>query len=309
MQINENVTLASFTVFKIGGPARYFCEVKNKDEVAEAIRWAGNKFAGRGAPFFILGAGSNVLISDEGFPGLVIKMNLQEIKMAPPPALPIGKEDRGKEKIIYAAAGVAMAKAVNFTIENGLSGFEWGVGIPGTIGGSVFGNAGCFGGEMKDIVESVEIFNGPNLKNKDCKFSYRSSIFKKHPEWIILGVTLNLKKGNPAESRKKILEYSKERISESTQASGEKGAQEIGAECAGCIFKNPKPDLSAGFLIDTAGLKGKKIGGAMVSVKHGNFIINTGGATAKDVKELIECIKTEVQKKHGVILEEEIRLI
>src|SRR3989344_7090124 len=85
MQINENVTLAPFTVFKIGGPARYFCEVKNKDEVAEAIRWAGNKFAGRGAPFFILGAGSNVLISDEGFPGLVIKMNLQEIKMAPPP--------------------------------------------------------------------------------------------------------------------------------------------------------------------------------------------------------------------------------
>ena len=133
--------LAPYTVFKIGGPARFFCEVKNKEDLAEAVSWAKEK----SLPVFVLGAGSNVLISDEGFPGLVIKMNFGGLKA-----------DGTK---LTAGAGVSMARAVNFAAENNLGGFEWGVGIPGTVGGSVFGNAGCYGGEIKDVVDSVEIFD------------------------------------------------------------------------------------------------------------------------------------------------------
>ena len=293
-EIKENILLAPYTVFKIGGPARFFCEVKDKEDLAEAFLLAKEK----SLPVFVFGAGSNVLISDEGFAGLVIKMNL------------VGLAADGLK--IVASTGVSMARAVNFAAENNLGGFEWGVGIPGTVGGSIFGNAGCFGGEIKDVVDSVEIFDGEsfkNLRNFECGFAYRDSVFKKHLDWIIVKAALNLKKVDSAESRKKILEYSQGRVLEKTQASGNKGVQEIGAQCAGCIFRNPKADLAAGFLIDTAGLKGKKIGEAMVSAKHANFIINTGSATARDVRALISLVKGEVQKKHGVLLEEEIRII
>lgn len=284
LDIKENTPLAPYTVFKIGGPARFFCEVKNKEELAEAAGFAKVK----SMPVFILGAGSNVLVSDEGFGGLVIKMNLQ------------GFMAYGLR--LTAGAGVSMARAVNFAVDRELGGFEWGVGIPGTIGGSVFGNAGCYSGEMKDVVEAVEIFDGTNFKtleNEKCKFGYRDSIFKKRPGWIIVSAALGLAPGGAKESRAKILEYSKKRAL----------TQDIGSECAGCIFKNFNSDLPAGFLIDKAGLKGRRVGGAVVSSKHANFIVNSGEATARDIRELIELVKSEVQKKHGVLLEEEIRIV
>ena len=290
-EIKENILLAPYTVFKIGGPARFFCEVKDKEDLAEAFLLAKEK----SLPVFVLGAGSNVLVSDEGFAGLVIKINFGGLNVVPTQ----GRDGGSK---IVASAGVSMARAVNFAAENNLGGFEWGVGIPGTIGGSVFGNAGCYGWEIKDVVDSVEIFDGEsfkNLRNSECRFTYRDSIFKKHPDWIIFGATLKLAPAGPKESRAKILEYSKKRAV----------SQNIGSECAGCIFKNPKPDMAAGFLIDAAGLRGKQFGKAMVSKKHANFIINTGGATARDVRALIGLVKAEVQKKHGVLLEEEIRII
>ncbi|OGF70946.1 hypothetical protein A3C73_03935 [Candidatus Giovannonibacteria bacterium RIFCSPHIGHO2_02_FULL_44_11] len=333
VNIKENIALAPYTVFKIGGPADYFCEVKNTEEIKEALNWTGEKKA----PFFVLGAGSNLLVSDEGFRGLVIKMNLQELALR--------KSDfPGKSDFLSVGAGVSMARAVNFAIENSLGGFEWGIGVPGSIGGSVFGNAGCYGSEMKDVVESVSVLSlahsdflaltlssgAPLAQQKSeraaaskaqlfqanmrvleklvprsqCDFSYRHSIFKKHPEWIILGATLKLAPSNPNESRAKVLEYSRKR----TQS------QDIGSKCAGCIFKNFTPigasgSISAGSLIDKAGLKGHKIGGAVVSEKHANFIVNTGGATARDVKALIDVIKTEVKTKHGINLETEIRFL
>lgn len=294
MTIQEHVALAPYTVFKIGGLARYFCEVANVEELKEVFGWAHE----RSIPYVILGAGSNVLVSDSGFAGLVVRMALRTTN----------KEKDG----IYIGAGASMAAAVNFSIQQEFSGFEWGVGIPGTIGGSVYGNAGCFGGEMKDVVEYVEVLDTRNLKsetkiltNQECNFSYRNSIFKKHPEWIIVGVTLRLTPGDSATSRQKILEYTKKRTT----------SQDIGAQCAGCIFKNPKTDLaaggsvSAGQLVDTAGLKGASVGAAMVSPKHANYIINTGGATATDVRALISHIKAKVHQTHGVELEEEIRYI
>ncbi len=338
LNFKENVALSQYTVFKIGGLADFFCEVHTKEELIEALNWAG----GKKVPYFILGAGSNLLVSDEGFRGLVIKMNLQELKVVPT----LAGQGRSGENRIFASAGVSMARAVNFTIENKFGGFEWGIGVPGSIGGSVFGNAGCYGGEMKDVVESVEVLDSSSAhdfpdtrifllknlsarasraaqglenhapseasSNPDCNFAYRHSIFKKHPEWIILGAVLSLHSSNPNESRAKVLEYSKRRTK----------AQDIGSKCAGCIFKNPalpagrftpagtsEPTVSASFLIDKAGLKGRAVGRAAVSDKHANFILNTGGATARDVRELISVVQEEVRKIHGVELETEIRFL
>ena len=316
VQIKENVLLAPYTVFKIGGPARWFCEVKSKEELIGAVNWARDA----GVPFFILGAGSNILASDRGFPGLVIKINLRNLRKSDFP---------GKSDFLVAEAGVSMARVVNFAIENKLSGFEWGIGIPGTIGGSVFGNAGCYGSEIKDVVESVEIldikksfstayfsrhtyshvlskdFEIAQLNSQDCQFGYRDSIFKKHPEWIILGATLKLAPSDPQASHAKVIEYTKKRAQ----------TQDIGEKCAGCIFKNPIPAgaselaIAASYLIDKTGLKGRSVGKAMISPKHANYIVNNGGATADDVRALIELVKNEVQKAHGVLLEEEVRFI
>ena len=291
LNIQERVSLKHYSVFKIGGPARYFCEIKSKNELVAALNWANS----RRAPFFILGAGSNILFSDEGFRGLIIKMSLRDI---------------GVDCMrIFAGAGVMMAHAVAFAIKNGLGGFEWGIGVPGTIGGSVFGNAGCYGSEMKDVVESVEVFDTSKtidykLPTTNRSFAYRHSIFKEHPEWIIVSATLKLFLRDSTASTALIREYSKKRTT----------TQDIGSLCAGCIFKNfTQSDgvakISAGQLIDTAGLKGMRVGGAIVSEKHANFIVNTDNATARDVRQLIALIKEKVKKIHGVELEEEIRYI
>jgi UDP-N-acetylmuramate dehydrogenase len=298
MIIHENIILAPHTVFKIGGAARYFCEAQSLDEIREAIVFARE----HELPFFMLGAGSNILVSDDGYYGLVIKINVRDLII-----------DNG---VIQVGAGLTMARAVNFAVGHGLVGFEWGVGVPGTIGGSIFGNAGCYGGEMSQIVDRVSVLDtaDPSLKtfelsNNDCHFAYRHSIFKQKPNWIIVSATLHLQSGDHVAARAKVLEFSQARIAEKPQTSGNMGAQEIGAKCAGCIFKNPEPEMAAGFLIDTSGLKGLAVGGAMVSKKHANFIINTGHATARDIKALIKVVKEKVKKFHGVELEEEVRFL
>ena len=319
INIHECVSLKPYTVFKIGGPARYFCEIQNAEALQEAVRWA----KAHTTPFVVLGSGSNVLVSDNGYPGLVIRLLMRDT-------------EKISDEVLYVAAGASMATVAHFATTCGLGGFEWAIGIPGTIGGSIVGNAGCYGSEMKDVVQTITILECPifnfqfsinesisndlnienSLKiengklnihetnNKDCNFSYRHSIFKDHPERIIIGAELKLFPRDSAESTALVREYSTKRTI----------TQDIGSPCAGCIFKNPKNDkpglsISAGQLIDAAGLKGMRVGGAMVSLKHGNFIINTGNATARDVKELISIIKSKVKSAHGVELEEEIRYI
>lgn len=284
--IRENVPLAPYTYFKIGGPARFFTEAHNEEDLREALAFTHT----HGVPFWILGGGSNVLIADEGLPGLVIRSMINDIGI-------------DGEKITC-GAGVAMARAVAASVERGLTGFEWAIGIPGTIGGSVRGNAGCFGGELKDVVESVEISDTKDTKHytlntKRCNFAYRESIFKHDPSLIILSATLKLKKGDPEESRKLIARYAKERAEK----------QDIGEQCAGCIFKNPLPEKPAGRLIDTAGCKGMRVGNAMVSEKHANYFINCGGASSEDVLALAEQVKKRVQEVHGVALQEEIQIL
>ena len=286
MEMKENVSLKPFTVFQVGGPARFFVETRSREEIVEALKWAKEKQI----PSFILGLGSNVLVSDQGFPGLVIKISG-------------GKVSRDGD-FITAEAGAKMAEVVNFSLQNGLVGFEWGIGVPGTVGGSVRGNAGCFGSEMKDFVAGADVFDanaGRELKlsNSECRFSYRQSIFKEKPEFVVLGVSLRLKSGGSGEAKERFGEFVKARVQ----------SQDIGSKTAGCVFKNPSAEIRAGALVDKAGLKGTSIGGAAVSEKHANFIINTGAASAEDIVMLIGLIKERVHRKLDVFLEEEIQYV
>jgi UDP-N-acetylmuramate dehydrogenase len=310
MEIRKNVSLKNYSTFKIGGKAKYFTIVKTTKEILKAILWAKeNKI-----PFFILGGGSNVLFPDEGFNGLVIKMQNAKCKM---------QNENSKFKIIC-GAGLPLMKLVLKCVKIGATGLENLAGIPGTLGGAIWGNAGAFGREIGDLVKEVKVLNVESskleikrLKNKDCKFSYRDSIFKRKKNWIILEATLKLKKGNKKEIERKIKEILKLR----------KEKQPLEFPSAGSVFKNvPVKDLPkkikekfkdkikngflpAGLLIDVAGLKGYRIGGAKISEKHANFIVNLGKAKAKDVLELIRLIKRKIKRKFGVELKEEIQII
>jgi UDP-N-acetylmuramate dehydrogenase len=289
--IQKNISLAKHAAFKIGGPAKYFYIAKTKDELVKAIIAAKKN----NLPFFILGGGSNLLVSDKGYNGLVINFQFSIFNF--------------QKNKIFAGAGIKLINLVKTSAEKGLSGLEWATGIPGTIGGAIYGNAGAFGKSMKDIIESVEVFDvktekTKTLKKKDCKFNYKSSVFKKNKNLIILSAVIKLKK--PAvqaqENRKEIknkiqgfLNYRKEN-------------HPLNLPSVGSIFKNPKK-FPAGYLIEKCGLKGKKIGGAQVSEKHANFILNTDGAKAKDIIKLINLIKKKVKKKFGIVLEEEIQFL
>lgn len=310
IQVKENISLAPSTIYKIGGPARFYVEAHGEIELKDALSFALEKRM----PFFILGAGSNLLVSDKGYEGVVIHR--------------IGGNAAVEGERLRAEADVMMASAVAKTMSAGLSGLEWAMGIPGTIGGSIRGNAGCFGGEIKDVVESVRVLILPkfeirNFSKEECEFSYRDSVFKRHSDWIILSATLSLRKGNVLEIQEKVRVISRERAEK----------QDIGAKSCGCIFKNiswkeagddkvkfmarfPElgkfsghTDIPASFLLDRAGLKGRRVGHIYVSRAHANFFVNEGGGTAEEVKKLIEIVKNEVKKKFGIRIEEEIQYL
>lgn len=310
MDIKENVDLKPYTYFKIGGPARFFAEVSDADQLREAIRFAKS----RSLPFYIFGSASNVLVADDGFSGLVIRMMLRDITR--------------DSLTLRAGAGVPNAIAVARTLAEKLAGFEWAIGIPGSIGGSVRGNAGCFSGEMKDVLKSVRFFNSQTGEieegdNTFCRFGYRDSIFKHSPHLVILDATLELREWNPDTSQRLVRYYSSSRTD----------AQDIGLPSAGCVFKNVlwpqdekakkrllsrEPHLAdfegqltipAGWLIDQLGLKGKAIGRVSISRKHANYMINNGGASAEEVIMLIGLVKEYVHRKFGLQLEEEIQYV
>lgn len=312
LHIQENIPLAPYSVFKIGGPARFFAVAKNKEELIETLQFAKEK----NMPFFMLGAGSNVLIADGGFNGLVIKNELNTISVDE------------KTGVINADAGISMPRLVVETAKRVIAGLEWGVGIPGTVGGSVWGNAGAFGKEVKDVLISVDTYNMKTeimrrYNNAECVFGYRDSFFKYRPELIIFSAIFQGEEGNKDIIWKRIKEISEARSK----------TQDIGAKCAGCIFKNPEwprdlqkkrvllekfPDLvrfqdratiPAGYLIDHAGIRGRQIGNAKVSPAHANYIINEGGATAGAVVQLIALTKEHIRRTYGIMLEEEIQYI
>lgn len=305
--ILRNVPLKDYSNYKIGGPAEYFLQVHSKDELIQGLSdW---KQMGLGKPIFILGKGTNLLISDRGFEGLVI---LDLIK---------GIERNGNE--ITVGAGELMSDVVNFCIENSLSGLEWAGGLPGTIGGAVRGNAGAFKGETKDrVLEVVSLnldsFEEVKRENSDLLFDYRYSIFKGEAKnEMILSVKLKLEEGD----REEIKTLTQEKIN----YRNEKHPMEY--PNIGSTFKNirqelvpqnfreelmqyakddPFPIIPVAKVLYLCNLKGKREGDAQISEKHPNFIVNLGNAKFEDVKKLIEFAKETVKNKYGIELEEEI---
>ncbi|MEX2054644.1 MAG: UDP-N-acetylmuramate dehydrogenase [Candidatus Andersenbacteria bacterium] len=291
MKIEENVNLSRFTSLHVGGPAAYFASAKTVAEVIEAVQFA----AAKKVPLFVLGKGSNTVFSSKGFPGLVIQMADRRL------------EHEGSE--ITASSGVFMRQLVNFSLDHELQGLEELAGIPGTVGGAIRGNAGTWSTEISDRLKSILVLDtqnpaDPQLKTispTDCFFDYRDSIFKRRPELIILQGTFLLVPGDKAAGEALVRQDLEQRHTK----------QPYHAPSAGSIFKNPDKanGIFAGQLIEKAGLKGTTIGGAAISEKHGNFIINSNHATSDDVLKLIALIQQTIQEKYNVRLEPEIEIV
>lgn len=274
----ENVSMAKYTTYKVGGNAKLVVYPKNRDKLILLLK----KLRENNIKYKILGNGSNTLFSDNEYQGVIIKLdNFNEIKYL--------------RNTVKAEAGVNLMKLSYQTIRRGFAGLEFATGIPATIGGAIYMNAGAYKSDMGYVTKSVEVLT-PNLEvitmtNKELDFHYRSSFFQKNKDFICLEATIQLRK-NDKDLLLEIVEDRKKRRLES---------QPLEYPSAGSVFRNPK-DLFAGKLIEDLGLKGYSIGGAKVSEKHANFIINYNNATGKDIKDLIDLIKYKVKEKYDIDL-------
>ena len=284
MNILKNELMKNHTSFKIGGPADEFCQVTSAEEIQELICYAKEK----NIPYTIIGNGSNLLVSDKGIRGLVIKI-----------AKGFDSAEVSDTKIT-ASAGILLSKLAKVALANSLSGLEFASGIPGTLGGAVYMNAGAYGGEIRDVVKSVTYLEDGKIKTADKEelgFGYRKSRFS-DSGCIILSAELELKAGDKDKISEKMEDFKERRCSK----------QPLSMPSAGSTFKRPE-GYFAGKLIEDAGLKGFGIGGAMVSEKHSGFVVIQGGATARDVLNLIEHIQKTVYEKFGVTLDTEVKML
>lgn len=309
-RITENEPLARYTSWKIGGAARFFAEMTAPEQVAEALSWA----AGRELPVFVLGGGTNVLIRENGFDGLVLRYRAQEVRL----------EQQGDTARAWMAAGAPTAGTVRRLAKQGLAGLEWAEGLPGTIGGALFGNAGCYGGDVaSSLARGWLLVNGQveEWPVERFGYGYRTSALKRETEdrgrWtedeapylssvlrprssvrpIILAAEFALQLADPREIAAKM-----ERT-----AAARRGKTPAGQSC-GSVFKNPPGD-SAGRLIEAAGLKGARVGGAEIAEKHANYIVNRGGATSGEVLRLVELARERVAREFAVELELEVQIV
>lgn len=283
-EVSLNVPLKEYTSFKIGGEAELFVVPNNLMELLNVLEILKEN----DVPYFLLGAGSNLLISDKGIRGAVIKLG-DGFDYA-----------HAKGDYILAGAGVSLASLATCAKNAELSGLEFASGIPGSLGGALFMNAGAYGGEMKDVVTEVSYIDSDGtvktIPCDECGFGYRKSIFSSGNK-IIISAKFTLQKGNKEEISAKMRELNAKR----------KEKQPLEFPSAGSTFKRPEGHF-AGTLIEQAGLKGYTIGGAQVSEKHAGFVINTGGATASDVCELICHVQKTVLEKFNVELEPEVKI-
>lgn len=303
MNFQEHVTLADKTTFKVGGPARFYCAVSTIEELKSARDFAFEK----NLPIFILAAGSNVIVSSKGFAGLVIAVEFNSVEI--------------EGKIVRAGAGTSMKDLVDQSITAGLAGLEWAGGLPGTFGGAIRGNAGAFKGEIKDTIQFVTAYSTVTGETKiftsdECQFAYRESFFKRNPHWVILSAELELSPGNSEELRSIADDHINFRQTRHPMEYPNAGSMfkntpiEIIPAPAMELFKDfvkvdPFPVVPTGKIIQDAGLKGKQIGGAQVSEKHCNYLVNRGGATGEDIHNLMKEIKKTVHQKFGISLETE----
>ncbi|NOT05410.1 MAG: UDP-N-acetylmuramate dehydrogenase [Anaerolineales bacterium] len=284
--VQEHVSLAPYTSARIGGTADVLVTVKSADEFANVMKviWE------QGAPYVILGGGSNVLVSDKGVRGVVVLDRAKDVRF-----------ESGDQPTVWCEAGVVFSNLANRCASKGLSGLEWAATVPGTIGGAVYGNAGAFGGDVSGNLIWADVLtkNGrEKISVENMDYGYRTSVYKRSDETvIILSALLRLKNATKEEVSAKINEFSERR----------KTTQPPGASM-GSMFKNPVGD-HAGRLIEAAGLKGTRIGNAEISTLHGNFFINHGETKAEDVRALIRLAQRTVAEKFNVKLELEVELV
>ena len=277
--------MKNHTTFRIGGPADVLALPKTPEEVAEVVRFC-NEHA---QPYYVLGNGSNLLVSDEGYRGLVLQLyrNFNDIQV--------------NGETITVQSGAMLAAVARTAYQNSLTGLEFASGIPGTIGGAVVMNAGAYGGEMKHVLREVTVLTKDGevlaIPAKALELGYRTSVIPKNG-WIVLGAVLQLKKGDPEQILARMEELKEQRITK----------QPLDLPSAGSTFKRPE-GYFAGKLIMDAGLRGFTVGGAQVSEKHCGFVVNRGNATAADVWELICEVKRRVKEMTGVELEPEVKLL
>lgn len=284
--VQENASLAPYTSARIGGPADALLTVKSADDLADAMQliWEHD------LPYYIFGGGSNVLVSDKGFRGVVVLNRAKEVRF-----------ETGDQPRVWCEAGVVIANLAKRCASKGLAGLEWSATVPGTVGGAVYGNAGAFGGDMNGNLIWAEVLtkNGREKLPVDrMGYGYRTSVLKRSEmKGIILSALLKLKNSTKEEVSVKIEQFSERR----------KAAQPPGASM-GSMFKNPEGD-HAGRLIEAAGLKGTRIGSAEISTLHGNFFINHGETKAEDIRALIQLAQRTVFEKFNVNLELEVELV
>ncbi|MGQ9547551.1 MAG: UDP-N-acetylmuramate dehydrogenase [Roseiflexus sp.] len=294
MRYLENEPLAPYTSWRIGGPARYFVQVTGTADLVSALAWAEQ----RNLPVFVLGGGSNILVCDSGFDGLVIRMRGHEMRL----------ETNGDAARVIVEAGAPMAGTARRLARLGWSGLEWAEGLPGTIGGALYGNAGCYGGDIATSLECAWVLvNGETHEWPVERFSfgYRTSILKQmrttktwwQDQPVVITAVFRLHRDDLTALAHRMERTSNERRSKTPW----------GASC-GSVFKNPPGD-SAGRLIEAAGLKGTRIGNAEIASRHANYIVNLGGASSDDVLRLINLARERVLAFSGIELELEIQIV
>jgi len=278
--------MSKHTSFKIGGNADVLMSATNKNEILNAVKIClENKL-----PFYVIGGGNNLLVRDKGFRGIIIKISKE-----------FNSINLTSKTGFYCDAGASLTSLSGLALENSLTGFEFVSGIPGTIGGAIYMNAGAFDGEIKDVVVSADVltndFKEVKLTNEQLNFGYRTSVIEKE-NYVVLGAEIALKPGDQNEIKAKMDDFNDKR----------RDKQPLSLPSAGSTFKRPKGSF-AGKLIMDSGLRGYSIGGASVSEKHCGFIVNNGGATALDVLRIIDHVQNVVFEKFNVLLKPEIRII
>ncbi len=284
--VQENEPLATRTSFGIGGPADFFVELARPEAIEKAIEGCRE----RDIPYLLLGAGTNLLIADRGIEGLVIRV--------------VNRDHTIEGTRVRAGAGLKMMRLARIVADANLRGFEFAIGVPGTVGGAVYQDAGCWGKEIREVLVEVEGFVPGKGKQTwtppALKFGYRTSALRDGDlkGALVVSATVHLARGDGEEARQMMARLTKERNE----------TQPIKTKNCGSVFKNPPGD-SAGRLVQAAGLKGARQGAAVVSELHGNFIINEGGAKATDVRRLIERVMVEVKRRFGAQLEPEVEMV
>ena len=284
-EIIEDANLKEYNTYRIDTNTKYLAFPKNNDELINLLKYVKEN----NIKYFLLGNGSNIILPDEKFDGVVISFkNLNDYVI-----------DGNK---VICQSGVMLPKVAMDTINHSLQGLEWATGIPGTVGASVLGNAGAYLHEIMEYVTEIKVldkdFNVLTLTKDDFTYGYRTTSLKESRDYIILEVTIELEEGNIEESK----ELVQDRLKRRTES------QPLDYPSAGSVFRNPSKELPAGKIIEELGYKGKDIGGAQVSFKHANFIVNKDNAKAKYIKKLIESIKKDVKEKYNIdlICEQEI---